>query len=208
MVLGNTRGETRTLIGRGDPAIFDLTWETLQARLETGSPFMGNLDRAAVIAEYRRWYPGYSPADVFFASTTASRSWRGQVIEAERRAAQPVAGDHTWVYQFDWGSPIDGGMWGAFHGLDVPFVFNTVPLVPETVGRGADARRLADQMSDALLAFARTGNPNSGGLPRWPAYDLERRATMMFDARPRIEDDPRGNERRLFAPIVYVQPGT
>src|SRR5262245_43277703 len=87
MILGNTHDETRTLIGRGDPAIFNLTWETLQAKLEANSPFMGDLDRGTVIADYRRWYPQYTPADVFFAATTASRSWRGQVIEAERRAS-------------------------------------------------------------------------------------------------------------------------
>ena len=57
MILGNTHGETRTLIGRGDPSIFSLTWETLQAKLEANSPFMGTLDRGEVIAAYRKWYP-------------------------------------------------------------------------------------------------------------------------------------------------------
>ena len=126
MILGNTAGETRTLIGRGDPSIFDLTWETLVPKLEAHSPFMGDLDRREVIASYRRWYPDYSPADVFFASTTASRSWRGQVVEADRRAAQAAAAAHTWVFQFDWPTPIDGGRWGAHHGLDVPFIFDNV----------------------------------------------------------------------------------
>ena len=78
---------------------------------------MGDLDRGEVIAAYRRWYPQYSPADVFFAATTASRSWRGQVIEAERRAERPASASHTWVYQLDWPAPIDGGKWGAHHGL-------------------------------------------------------------------------------------------
>ena len=32
MILGNTHDETRTLIGRGDPTIFELTWETLQGQ--------------------------------------------------------------------------------------------------------------------------------------------------------------------------------
>jgi para-nitrobenzyl esterase len=63
-------------------------------------------------------------------------------------------------------------------------------------------------MSDALLAFARTGNPNTSGLPKWPRFDTEKRPTMLFDLPPRLEDDPRGAERRLFAPIVYLQPGT
>ena len=90
MILGNTKGETRTLIGRGDPSLFALTWETLKPKLEANSPFMGSLDRGDVIAKYREWHPEYSPADVFFAATTDSRSWRGQVIEADRRAAQPA----------------------------------------------------------------------------------------------------------------------
>lgn len=208
MVLGNTRGETRTLIGRGDPALFDLTWETLRATLEANSPFMGSLDRGDVIAKYREWHPQYSPADVFFAATTDSRSWRGQVIEADRRAAQPRASQHTWVYQFDWPTPIDGGRWGAHHGLDVPFVFDNTPIVPERVGRGDDAPRLGAVMSESLLAFARRGDPNITGLPRWPVYDLATRATMVFDATPRLVDDPRRRERELFAQVPYVQPGT
>jgi para-nitrobenzyl esterase len=208
MILGNTRGETRTLIGRGDPTLFDLTWETLRPRLAAASPFMGDLNRDRVIAEYRRWYPAYSPADVFFASTTASRSWRGQVIEAERRAAQPIANAHTWVYQFDWPAPTDGGKWGAHHGLDVPFAFDNAVLVPEKVGTAADAIQLAGQMSDAWIAFARTGNPNTSPLPQWPVYDLAQRRTMVFDVPPQVVADPRGDERRLFAQVPYVQPGT
>lgn len=208
MILGNTHGETRNLIGRGDPTVFDLTWETLLPKLVASSPFMGDLDRAAVIAAYRRLYPLYSPADVFFASTTASRSWRGQVIEAERRAAQSKAASHTWVYQLNWRTPVDGGKWGAHHGLDVPLVFDNAPLVPEMVGTGPDAQRVADVMSTALLAFARTGNPNTASLPPWPTYDLARRTTMVFDLESKVVNDPRGDERRMFEKVPYVQPGT
>lgn len=208
MILGNTAGETRTLIGRGDPSIFALTWGTLRAKLEANSSFMGDLDRGDVIAKYREWHPDYSPADVFFAATTASRSWRGQVIEADRRAAQPRAASHTWVYQFDWRTPVAGGRWGAHHGLDVPFVFDNAILVPDKVGTGDDAVRLAEQMSAMCIAFARTGRPATRGLPDWPVYDLSRRATMVFDAASRVVNDPRGNERRLFDQVPYVQPGT
>jgi len=169
---------------------------------------MADLDRGAVISAYRKLYPDYSPADVFFASTTASRSWRGQVIEAERRAVQPNAQRHTWVYQLDWKTPVDGGKWGAHHGLDVPLVFDNVPLVPEMVGTGTEAQRVADAMSAALLSFARRGNPNTNGLPSWPVYDVDRRATMIFDVAPRVVNDPRGDERRMFAKVPYVQPGT
>lgn len=112
------------------------------------------------------------------------------------------------MFQFDWRTPIDGGRWGAHHGLDVPFIFDTVSLVPEKVGTGADAARLAAQMSAMCLAFARTGRPDTPELPAWPVYDVARRATMVFAALPRVVDDLRGDERRLFAQVPYVQPGT
>jgi para-nitrobenzyl esterase len=209
MVLGNTRDETRTLIGRGNASHFDLTWETLQPALAANSPFMGTLDRGEVIAEYRRMYPRYSPADVFFAATTASRSWRGQVIEAERRAADGTSARHTWVFQLDWkASTVDGGKWGAHHGLDVPLVFDNVPLAPHLVGVSPDAQSVADQVSASLIAFARTGRPDHPGIPAWPVYDLTRRATLVFDRTAAVVDDPRGGERRLFSAVPYVQPGT
>jgi len=205
MILGNTKDETRTLIGRSDPALFALTWETLLPVLEKSSPFMGPLNRAEVIAAYRRWHPGYSPSDVFFAATTDSRSWRGQVIEADRRAVQ---GRNTWVFQFNWPTPIDGGKWKAHHGLDVPFIFDNAAITPHAVGVGQDQLDLAARMSDAWIAFARTGNPNVKGLPEWPVFDLQRRATMVFDRETRVVNDPRGDERRLFGQVPYVQPGT
>ena len=208
MILGNTLGETRTLIGLGNASLFDLTWDRLRPVLEENSPFMGLLDRGMVIASYRKWYPNYSPADVFFQATTDSRSWRGQVIEAERRAMQSEAAPRTWVYQFNWRTPVEGGKWGAHHGLDVPFAFDSVQLVPEKVGPIAGAKALAAQMSDAFIAFARSGNPNHSGLPQWPVYDLTMRSTMIFDALSRTAPDPRGDARRLFAQVPYVQPGT
>jgi para-nitrobenzyl esterase len=63
-------------------------------------------------------------------------------------------------------------------------------------------------MSDALIAFARTGNPNTSSLPTWPRFNVEKRPTMLFDNTTRVEDDPRGAERKLFAPAIYIQPGT
>jgi para-nitrobenzyl esterase len=208
MMLGNTRGETRTLIGRGNLSLFDLTWDTLRPTLEAQSPFMGSLDRGEVIAMYRRLHPTYSPADVFFAATTDSRSWRGQVIEADRRAAQPAGSAPSWVYQLDWGASVDGGKWGAHHGLDVPLCFNNTAITASTVGTGAEPRRVSEAMSDAFVAFARTGQPNCPAIPTWPAFTLEKRETMIFDSQIRVMADPRGEERRHFGKVPYVQPGT
>ena len=53
-------------------------------------------------------------------------------------------------------------------------------------------------MSDAWVAFARTGNPNTPGLPHWTAYDTTKRATMILNNECRMVDDPHGTEQRLF----------
>src|SRR6185312_11573282 len=144
MVLGNTRFETALLIGSSDPEDFALTWDTLPAKLERNSNFMGSLDRQAVIADYRKLYPNYTPADVFFAATTASRSWRGQVIEAERRAVQPVGRDRTWVYELDWMTPVDGGKWRAPHTLDIPLAFDNIVTGASMIGTGPEAKAMAE----------------------------------------------------------------
>jgi para-nitrobenzyl esterase len=203
MMIGNTHDETRGLIGRGDPKTFALTWDEVPARLE--AELRVDISGAMVTAEYRRLYPQYSPADVFFAATTAGRSWRAAVVEAELRAAQCSP---AFAYQLDWGSPEDGGRWGAFHTLDIPLMFGTLDAPGSLTGTGDAARKVSATMRGALLAFARGGDPNYAGLARWEPYTLPRRATMVFDAESRLADDPRGAERRLFAKVPFIQQGT
>jgi len=207
MVMGNTHDETTYLIGGSDPSTFSLTWESLPEKLEKATAqFTGDLTAAQIIAEYRRLYPTYTPSDVFFAATTAARSWKGFVLQSDRRAAQP--GTKTYVYYLNWRSPIDGGKWRAPHTLDIPLVFDNIAYSPTMTDNSHEAQHVARLMSDALLAFARTGNPNTSALPTWPAYELPRRPAMIWDIKPAIENDPRGDERNFFAPAIYVQPGT
>lgn len=205
MILGNAHDETRYLIGGGNPALFSLDWEELPVRLERYRAFLGDLKLTDIIADYRRWYPAYSASDVFFAVTTAFRSWHGMVIESDRRAAQHGP---TWAYNFAWKSPVDGGKWGAPHTMDIPFAFDNVKIAAAMTGGGADAQKVADQVSDTFIAFARTGNPDNRAIPKWPRYDLTNRPTMIWNTVSRIEDDPRGEERKLIEQAPYVQPGT
>ena len=202
MIIGNTRDETRAFLGN-DPENFTLSWEQLPAKLQAQQYV--DLLPETVIAEYRRLYPDYSPSQVFFAATTAGRSWRGAVEEAEARARQ---GSPAWAYQLDWGSPLDGGKFGAFHTLDIPLVFDNIAQPGSRTGTGAEAQSLADQMSGMLLAFARQGDPNHAGFPHWSPYTLEQRETMVFDLVPRLENDPRGGERKLYQRAPFIQRGT
>ncbi|MDR3792556.1 MAG: carboxylesterase family protein [Terracidiphilus sp.] len=206
MILGNTHDETRGFFPSDE--YFSLTWESLPGRIEQVAQFLGALDRSQIVAQFRSVHPDYSPSNIFFAITTAFRSWRGQVIEAERRAAQPPAQPHTWVYELDWFTPIDGGKWRAPHTLDIPLWFDNTALAPGMTGDGPEARSVAAQMSETLLAFASTGNPNHPGLPHWAPYDLKNRPTMSFAAPSRLVSDPRGAERRIVEQVPYTQPGT
>lgn len=207
MIIGNTHDETRNLIGGSDPGAFHLTWQELPAAL--AKDMRADIAPEHVIAQYRRLYPHASASDVFFAATTASRSWRPAVIESELRAAQ---GSPAFVYQLDFRSPQDGGRWGAPHGLDIPLVFGNldapVDLKGTRIGSGERSRRMSARMSDAFIAFAHRGDPGIRALPKWERYELPRRSTMLLDDEPRLADDPRGAERRLFGQVPYTQQGT
>jgi para-nitrobenzyl esterase len=203
MVMGNTKEETGSLIAMGDPSVFNLTWETLPARLERD--MVTDIDVAGVVRTYRELFPEIAPPELFIKATTAGRSWRAQVIEAEARAREEGP---TWVYQLDFPNPREGGKFGAHHTLDIPLVFaNTAKKEAET-GDGEAARKTSAAMSDALIRFARTGDPSGGAIGAWPRYDLAARATMIFDAVSRVQNDPRKAERELFAKAPYIQPGT
>ncbi|MFL6619136.1 MAG: carboxylesterase/lipase family protein [Povalibacter sp.] len=202
MIIGNTRDETRAFLGN-EPGVHELTWEALPERML--ADLHVDIDPDTVIAEYRRLYPHYSPTEVFFAATTAGRSWRGAIIEAELRAAQ---GSPVFAYQMNYRSPLEGGRYGAMHTMDIPLVFDNIEQPESLTGNSPEAQKTADQMSEAFLAFARSGNPNHPGIPQWRPYELATRATMVFDANSELQNDPRGEERKLFARVPYIQRGT
>jgi para-nitrobenzyl esterase len=199
LIVGNTHDETGLWIGdmlkRGDTS-----WANLPERLAREMTKDVGVDH--VVRRYRALYPDRTPGQILLAASTAGRSWPGHLIQAEERARINAP---TWMYQLDFPSPEAGGVLGAYHTLDIPLVFANTQ--GSAVGDGPDARRLAGRMADAFIRLARTGDPNGGDLPAWPYYDLGRRGTMIFDRTCRIEDDPRREERLLFAVAPYIKPG-
>jgi len=196
MMIGNTHDETRGFVG-ADRSLFALTWDEVPERL--ASAMRVDILPAHVVATYRRIYPSYSPSDVYFAASTAARSWRGALIELEARAQ---ANAPAYAYQLDWRAPAEGGIFGAPHTLDIPLAFNTLEASNWIGERTAEAGAMSRTIMDALLRFARTGDPG------WAPYTLPQRTTMIFDTTSRVENDPRRAERELFAEVPYVQPGT
>lgn len=201
MIIGNTRDETRAFLR--DPHYHDLEWDELPDLLIPNMRV--DIEPRFVIDEYRKLYPGYSASEVFFAATTAARSWRGAIIEAEARARQP--GADTFVYQLDWPSPVEP-LLGAPHTLDIPLVFGNLGASGSITGTGDDAQKISAMMSDAYIAMARDGTPWSRQLPEWIPYTLPNRETLIITIPPHMEDDPRGAERRIFERVPYIQPGS
>jgi para-nitrobenzyl esterase len=201
MILGNTAQETRAFIDPRGPKLKGLSWDNLAERIAPEIKI--DLDTDWVVAQYRAQFPDWTPEQVFYAATTAGRSWPGQVIEADARA-QAGAGA-TWVYQLERPSPLDP-LRGAAHTDDIPYVFGTLDAPGSMSGTDAGARATRDIMLTAFAGLAKTGVP---GVADWSPYTLPGRATLIVgDGVATVQNDPRRWERELWARAPYVQPGS
>lgn len=203
MILGNVHDET-SVAGHGS-----ITWDTAAVVLKNSvAEYLGPYTAEEVVAKFREIHPGYTAEQVDTAAATAFRAWPGQRWEVERRAANPTSRRHTWVYQMNFA----GANGKAMHTIDIPFMFDNIAKAEMQVGSTPEqltaANALAATMSEMLITYGKTGNPNFDGLPHWPTYDLKNRSTMIWERTPHIENDPRGAERVFADKSHYHQAGT
>jgi para-nitrobenzyl esterase len=153
---------------------------------------------ASLLAAYRARAPGAAPADRLVSMMSAASFQVRSALLAERKAAHAAP---VWMYRFDWATPAFGGRLGACHSVEVPFVFDTLATIGEAHRRDG-AQALADRVSQAWTAFARTGRPACAGLPAWPVFTAAQRDTMLFDDTPRVARDPDGDVRATWAAVA------
>ena len=171
------------------------------------APWFGRLDDAglekmaaaifgprapAVLEALRKDFPNDSPTYLATHLTTYGRMFAGSVQIAERKAAQ--GGAKAWFYLLEWETPV--GPLRSPHTLEIPLVFDNVENSRVLMGPGPAPLLMARQMSAAWLAFARTGDPNTPALPKWPAYEAARRSTMVFNLESRVVEDLYSATRR------------
>jgi para-nitrobenzyl esterase len=118
------------------------------------------------------------------------------IRQAERKAAQGSA--PAYMYFFTWRTPVLGGRLRSPHAIEIPFVFDHPDAWKGLTGDGSERYALADKMSNAWVAFARNGSPNTPDLPNWPAYAGDERATMIFDNQCKVVSNPGREERLAF----------
>jgi para-nitrobenzyl esterase len=124
---------------------------------------------------YRAAYPGVTDADLFtvLMSDAVFRMPSTRVAEEHARA-----GGRTWLYDFTWPSPA----LGACHSLDVPFTFGNgeTPMAARLLGSPPppEFAVLSDHIRKSWTSFAATGDPG------WPAFDLDRRTTRIWNIPP------------------------
>ena len=111
---------------------------------------------------------------------------------------------NVYLYLFKWKSPWLRGKLGAYHGIDVAFVWGTLSETEEqyVTKRTEETSLISNQMMDCWIHFAKTGNPNHRGIPQWPRYNLKNRPTMIFDKKTEVINDPFSETRSLWDNVI------
>jgi para-nitrobenzyl esterase len=112
----------------------------------------------------------------------------------------------AYLYFFDWWSPVHNDRMGAFHTLDIPFVFYNMDIGASMTGALQSRYELGHVMSAAWAAFARTGNPNHADMPNWPEFNPDDYPTMMFGESVRVQNDPNRETRLAIEELKRSQP--
>ena len=188
VMIGCTRTEM-TLFSANDAAAFSLDEDGLRSRIQDllgGQP-------GEMIDLYRKLNPGAKPSDIYFLIASDYRYGAPTMKIAERRAQLGRA--PVYVYYFTWETPVQGGRLKSPHTMEIPFAFDNVKISSRLTGGGPEAMALADKVSDAWIAFARTGNPNTPKLPGWPAFNVKDRSTMVINNTSKVVNDPLREQR-------------
>lgn len=182
-------------MSRTNPELEEITADAAKEMLKERAGFRGGLgDKApAVYDAYAASFPDAKPIEIM----CLIASNRQAVVNTSN--AKSVQGAPVYVAWFGWQPPMFNNRMRAFHCLDICFWFNNTDLMLTHTGGGARPRALSEKMSDALLQFMKTGNPNTPSLPEWQAYSPENGEVMILDDTCQMANDPDREARKALA---------
>lgn len=200
LVIGTNKDEAtlfislamRRRVDRNGPLATAVRNFILQAASRRLAQYIAGDSAKKFLDTYRQAHENLSGADLFAAILTDAMMRIPSIIQAERKYALNTA--PVFMYLFSWETAAFGGRLKATHGLEIPFVFGNLSEGP-LIGTGEEQQVLSRSMSESWISFARNGIPGYSGIPAWPPYTPDTRATMIFDRACRVENDPFGAER-------------
>jgi len=181
-------------MARTMPEMEKITADQAKEMLKDRAGFRGGLgDKAPEVYDaYAKVFPDAKPIEVM---TLVASNRKGVVETATAKSNQKAP---VYVAWFGWEPPLFDNRMRAFHCLDICFWFYNTNLMLTHTGGGTRPRKLSEKMSDALLSFMRTGDPNCEALPEWPAFTIENGETMVLNDECEAKNDPDREGREML----------
>ena len=182
ILLGNTSEEAASMGGRGNitPGEFEK-----QIKSQYGS-------HADAIL---RAYPHSTDAEAGKASRGVRQSSSSWNTWTWARLQSQKGKGKAFEYLFDY-HPGSTDV-GSGHGSDVPYAFQTLAGGRSGAPKPEDLK-LSDMISSYWVNFAKSGDPNGSGLPKWPAFREDDQKVMVFDAVPSARALPNLDNVKVF----------
>ena len=122
-----------------------------------------------LIETYTRARKGKLPIDPLNILDAVMTDFRFRIPAIRLAEAQSKHQSQVFSYLFTYRSPAMGGILGACHALEIPFVFGGLGEKERKIypKKSAETDVLSGKMMDAWTSFARTGNPTHKNIPRW-----------------------------------------
>jgi para-nitrobenzyl esterase len=177
-----------------DSSLEDITLDKAKELVKTMRGFGPALgDNGPVMIEaYAKSFPERKPIEIL-SMVLSNRKNAIEVCNLKSKQAAPV-----FLAWFGWNPPLFDGRLRAFHTMDISFWFYNTDVQISHTGGGARPRNLAAKMSGSLAQFMKTGDPNGGGLPKWPGYTAENGETMILDDVSEVKNDPDREARKAL----------
>ena len=213
LVIGSNRDEM-AFFGLSNPRFFQIDEPGLVSWLRRAAP---QIDAGAAISLYRetraaRGEP-HSPWHLWVAlGTDLVFRWPSVRFANGQRAHR----EDTFVYLFTWPTPAFGGVLGACHAVEIPFVFGCQAheaVEPYVGGLLPGAETLSRTMQGAWVSYARSGGAGIASANGWDRWDRRTRPTMVFgDERMvhhggQVVPDPFGDELAIWSELLAGASG-